>query len=261
MLAPQSATLPFGGGITTSGSYDPAEGFDNTGDGIADRVVRLSPVEPIELSSFTPSYLAVLTEAYAAPDWVFIVAVTPLSAGSLQVRTYDARHDKVSVLHRVGAQFHVEYVPGADDPTSNIHWIQVVWNNAKLPDPNGQNVGTIDFSVDNPFATSSPYYDDGGAANDRHFYDLSRRFDIGQDLIWSAQLMLVQGPPAGSTGTVTLLGGVAWGWQTVSVPEPASLLLAAMGFAGALWSFRSRVWAALRRRVQQPPRIGRHGAA
>jgi hypothetical protein len=128
----------------------------------------------------------------------------------------------------VGAALHVEYAPAGTDPTTNIHWIQVVSNNHKLNAAHG----TADFKVDNLGATT-PYYDTLAAANSRNFYDFPWRDDGGASHTWSAELLLVQGP-ANGVGNILFLGGLSWGWENhplAAVPEPQAWLLLLLGLA------------------------------
>jgi hypothetical protein len=92
------------------------------------------------------------------------------------VHTYDV----LGTPTNVGAEFHVEYIPQGTDPTSNIHWIQVVTNNH--PDPGVHD--NMANEVDTRSLNGSPYYDDGFTATNREFYDFSQSEALGSRLVF-----------------------------------------------------------------------------
>ncbi len=206
-------------GFTTSGLYDPTDLYQV---GAQDWVANLLPLQVTYRRAVSDNFFQVLSTAYPGASGLrYASAVNQLSAGSLVVHTYDV----IGTPNRVGAELHLEYIPGGNDPTANMHWIQVVKNNHA----SGQPHGTPANNVDNGASPGgrSPYYDDGGAANGRDFYDFPRRPDGNQSHIWQAELFLVSGPPPGMEGLITFHGGVVWGWENHPVPEPSTIWFAA----------------------------------
>jgi len=112
----------------------------------------------------------------------------------------------------VGAEFYFGYHPTGDDPTQNLHWIQVVFDN--FQDAAGS------FMVDNR-NKPAPYYP--GAANGMAFLDIPSVPSPDAPHTFDALLLLVTGPDA--PGNVTIYGGVEWGWSNQPVPEPPTWLL------------------------------------
>lgn len=222
-----AVTINFAAGNpTTSGLHDLQDHYTIGGNiWKAD----LSPFNPTYLRSPTQNFADVLSAAF--PGFTYASAANELSDNSLVVRTYDVQGTPA----RVGAEFHIEYAPHGSDPTTNLHWIQVVTNNHNITDNPGH--GNTDNTVDNPFSPGdrSPYYDDGGAATSGSatgqtiaFYDFPGRTDADMSHYWSAELFLVTGPMIGATsGQITTLGGVQWGWK--NVPEPATIVLMLVG--------------------------------
>ena len=188
-------------GFATSGLYDAQDTYTIAA---VDWQANLLPITPIYARSFGLSFFDVLHTAFpTAAGRTFASVVNELSAGSIVVKTYDV----LGTPDSVGAAMHARYVPAGTDPTTDIHWIQVVRNNHLLNAAHG----TEDFKVDN-LGAATPYYDTDGAANDRNFYDLPLRDDSGESHIWIAQLLLVSGPADGN-GPITFLGGLTWGWE------------------------------------------------
>ena len=207
-------------GYDTSGVYDATDTYC---DGRC--TASLNPLQPANLArGGTANFLGVLQAAFpVASGWTFAAAGADLTNGSLRVRTYDVQGTDA----QVGAEFHVQYVPGAGDPTENIHWIQVVTDNHNVTNNPGH--GNNENIVDNPFSPAgrAPYYDDGAAANGTHFYDFAVRTDAKRNHTWIADLYLVVGPAANAPGQVTIYSGIQWGWENTCIPEPStySLLL------------------------------------
>jgi hypothetical protein len=173
------------------------------------------------------NFFNVLTRQYPnlpATPWNFTGDARSLSANSLLVHTYNA----IGTADAVGADIDVEYKPaaGTNDPTANIHWVQVVSTNNKItygpaPDFEPQsNPGTLDNKVDvRRTNTTNPYYDNGFAANSRNFIDTPRRPDVEFDNTWTAALFLVSGPNTAGNVTIYNDSGILWGWQNIFVPD------------------------------------------
>lgn len=204
-------------GHTTSGVYDPTDTYQI---GAQDWVANLLPLQAAYQRAVSSNFFSVLTAAFpTTAGWSYASSVNELSKGSLVVHTYDV----IGSPNKVGAEFHVEYIPQGTDPIANMHWIQVVTDNHNVTNNPGH--GNPENIVDNPFSPGgrSPYYDDGAAADGRNFYDFPFRTDGDQSHTWQAELFLVSGPPAGTKGLITFHGGVLWGWENHPVPEPATV--------------------------------------
>lgn len=235
-------------GHATSGLYD-AQNLYLVG--LVPWEANLLPPRPIYASTFALTFFDVLVAAFPqAGGRTFSSSLNELTGGSLVIRTYDV----VGQSDRVGAALHVEYKPGAGDPTDNIHWIQVIRTNHKI----GEAHGTEEWKVDN-LGAATPYYDTSAAANSRNFYDLPWRSDGDAKHIWIGQLMLVSGPADG-VGAITFLGGLTWGWENhafrdsvatfstplgidltvAGVPEAQTWLMLALGLLFVARSVRAR---------------------
>ena len=178
-------------------------------------------------------FIAILTAAFpVSSGWSYQSATSPLSDGSIRIRTYDV----LGLPFRLGAEIHVTYRPGTNDPKTDIHWIQVVWDNHNVTNNPGH--GNDEQVVDTPSLNGAPYYDDGYAATfgpalagnqscaifegnlECDFYDFPFRVDGASSHGWKAVLFLVQGPLATAIpGPITFLGpGIVWGWTNAPVP-------------------------------------------
>jgi len=164
--------------------------------------------------------------------WNIVGNAVSFSNGSIQVHTYSA----IGTPDEVGADLDVEYKPkvGTNDPTGTaanpIHWIQVVATNNKITyDAMGNpqsNPGVNDNKVDvRRTNLTSPYYDQGFAADTRNFLDTSRRPDVEVENTWIAALFLASGPnnpgTAQNPATITVYNdsGILWGWQNFFFPN------------------------------------------
>ena len=209
---------------TTSGVYDEFDLY---------RIAQpweatLTPMDSTHLSSAAGNFLNVLSTAFPiTAGWSYGTSGDALSDNSLVVHTYDV----LGTPTRVGAEFHAEYIPHGTDPTSNIHWIQVVTNNYPVSDDIHGNTANVVDTI-SP-GGRSPYYDDDGSATDRQFYDFPDRIDADMSHTWVADLFLVTGPDVNAgPGEITFYNGIRWGWENQPAPEPSTLLLMASGLAG-----------------------------
>jgi len=231
------------GGTTYSGTgvYDPINSYNVAGQ---PWVASLAPLHPIELASTTGAgdtnvnFASVLHDAF--PTWTFNFG-HDLSANSLVVKAYDVEGTNGFVGIQQNANnfdgFFVQYVPHGTDPTTNIHWIQVVYDNHALGAGGGH--GVIDHIVDNGGA-ANPYYDTLGVADGRNFVDSPGRTDAGASHVWLADLYLVRESPT-AANTVDIYEGIEWGWRNDPAPEPASLAIwCSMGIVGVAVRLRRR---------------------
>jgi hypothetical protein len=224
-------------GITSSGASNTFQIY-HTANGWG--VTFLEPTVPINPLNYSTSagtgtlyynYFNTLDRMYpTTKGWTITGNATKLSAGSLKVTTYGA----VGTPREVGADFAVTYRPSTtapnNDPTNNIHWIQVLsTNNAITRDANGDpmsnpgmNANKVDVQRNN---TTSPYYDRGFAANSRGFIDEPRRPDVEFQNNWIASVFLASGPTnpgnAANPATITVYNdsGLLWGWQNFFFPN------------------------------------------
>lgn len=137
-----------------------------------------------------------------------------------------------------GALFGLRYVPGQGDPTTGIHWMQVIRTNVGINAP-GNDPGNYEIYLDNARnAGVSPYYDFAGAASptgqrtnaDGSFRDAwvadgpARAIRNGVD--WQAQMFVSTWDPAREV--INIYDGVWWGFQ-LGTPAPGPVALGAMG--------------------------------
>jgi hypothetical protein len=194
-------------GYTTSGVLDTQEPYA-VGTSSCETDVYPSPIFPTEVAAPTAAYLGTLSAAL--PSWTFNTAASTLSDKAIEIKTYDA----VGTSTQVGVWIHAHYSPHDSDPTSNLHWIQVLTTNHGL---RGSGHGPIVTYTDVAgYATATdPYYDTGYAADSSDILDEPNRSDTSQDHTWEATTFLVTGPDNGAaSGTVTIqVPGYNWGWQ------------------------------------------------
>lgn len=218
-------------GHTTLGDHKPQEKYKCTNPDM-NCEANLVPAKVTYVRGSSTNYAKVLGDAYAG--WTFSSAVAELSDDSLVVHTYHV----VGSPTLVGAWIDLEYVPHGTDPTSNVHWIQVISDNHNITNNPGH--GNLENIVDVASTnTTDPYYDNGFAADGRNFLDFSRRNDGCDDHYWNAELHLVveTGPKE-----ARIYGGVLWGWENHCnpVPEPNSLAALAVGALGLTGLRRGR---------------------
>jgi len=243
---PQTVVFPGGGSIRTTGASNLDQVY-MTPDGWG--VTFLEPFPALNPLFYSPSpgnqgplyynFFNTLNRMYpTTKGWNVVGNMTAVAAGSVQVNTYGA----IGVGGddpddwEVGADLAATYLttkPGGGsngNPTTNIHWIQVVATNNKIT-INGMgelksNPGTLDNKVDVPRTNvTNPYYDQGFAATRTNFIDRPRRPDAEVDNDWIATLFLASGPLAPGTAanpaTITVYNntGVTWGWQNFFFPN------------------------------------------
>jgi hypothetical protein len=221
---------------STPGAYIPTQAYMVGGQSWV-TALTTTPLTPAYLPAITSADSGVLTAAFPGSSGLsFVSSVTPLAASSLVVESYAA----VGSSSSVGAQIYLQYVPTGADPTRNVHWIQIINDNYNIT--NNPGYGNPENVVDTRARGRSPYYDDGGAATSRAFFDSPNRLNPNQMDTWTGDLYLVAGPAAGTSGTITIWGGLEWGWNTspAAVPLPPALLLFAPALAG-IGAIRRRV--------------------
>jgi len=121
----------------------------------------------------------------------------------------------------VGTEFYFAYNATGDDPTRNMHWVQILYDNFAKPH-------SPIFEVDNLGATT-PYYDSKGSANSAGFFDFPFMPRPSTSNFLDATLLLVTGPD--TPGPVTIYGAVHWGWGNTPIPEPPTVILLGFGLA------------------------------
>jgi hypothetical protein len=169
--------------------------------------------------------------------WSFGFNTTAVIAdNTFQVHTYEpqgppppaANNDALTAAglcpgnNCVGSEFFFNYVPEGDDPTANVHWVQILFDNYLL---NGDRVPPF-FEIDNNEGTV-PYYDVPFTANATGFLDIPFVTGPGQQTIFDALTLLVTGPAPNTPGRLTIYGGIEWGWSNQPAPEPSSWILLA----------------------------------
>ena len=132
-----------------------------------------------------------------------------------------------------GAEFYFHYNPMGDDPTNDVHWIQVIDHGGDFTVDAGVVINIVNGK---PMVALAPYYDDGmHTANATGFLDFPTNFNAHTPSTFSAELFLVTGPSIDTPGLVTIYGAIDWGWSNLptplNVPEPATVVLFAAGLA------------------------------
>ena len=148
------------------------------------------------------------------PDWNFKESPLQLADNSIQIKDYEAlASGSGAPAGDVGASLLLQYNPTGVDPTQ-IDWIQFVSTDAPL----GNDPPLV---IDNAGADGmSPFYNrGGGTAGNTGFFDIPSRFIQNNSIQWHADLFVAQeGAPENGHRTVTIWGGISWGWQTVQLP-------------------------------------------
>jgi hypothetical protein len=177
-----------------------------------------------------PFMQALSNELGAGWSYTFNTTAT-IAENSFRVHTYEAlappppasNNDALTANGQcggnncVGAQFFFNYAPAGDDPTTNVHWIQILYDNYLL---NGNRVVPF-YEIDNN-GNTAPYYDVPFAADATGFLDTPFVTGPGQRTTFDALTLLVTGPAANTPGRVTIYGGIEWGFSNQATPEPSS---------------------------------------
>lgn len=213
-------------GRTSTGVYDPINVYKAPG-GFG--VAFLLPPLVIELprggfDGGIIDYNKVLKNSFKNP-WDFKAAGADLAKNSLEVTAYDVIGTAAvvgidgqnNVPKKGGGKtntrgFAVRYTGAAQ---ANPHWVQVIADNHNITNNPGH--GNPENIVDS--AGTTPYYDDGGAANGTNFYDNPRRSDPTKSHYWVGALYYAsaKGPGLGAQ-EVTIINGMLWGWANIFFP-------------------------------------------
>jgi hypothetical protein len=137
-----------------------------------------------------------------------------------------------------GSQFFFNYVATGQDPDTNVHWVQVLYDNYVNQAP----VQNPFYEIDNA-GNNAPYYDGPYLADATGFRDTPyccTNTGAGTPIVFDALTLLVTGPAADAPGQFTIYGGIEWGWSNVPTPEPTSMLLFATALPGVAFVLRRR---------------------
>jgi hypothetical protein len=240
--------------IPTTGTIRPLAhytqpGFDAGWD-ISTAPLEFRPVDSLKELPDGRTILDVVKQQFAPGGWTFATANdVRIADDSFLIHTYEAlapappaentdawtllakddpRRNDVEALcvqmnNCVGSELYFTYNPTGNDPTQNVHWIQVLETSDK---------GVfVDVVARNP----TPFYDVGGTAGSRGFFDDPSRNNPATPYLWFGSILLVTSPapqPGNPfpPGLVTVYGELDWGWGNQStppfpVPEPASFAL------------------------------------
>jgi hypothetical protein len=197
-------------------------------------VTFLEPTTPLNPLYYSTSagqgtlyynFFNVLTHDYTLKrGWNIVGDARQFADNSFQINTYEA----IGTPSAVGADFALTYnAAPANNPKSELHWVQVVSDNNGIIFIGGQNQsfpGDRENKVDVK-VTRTPYYDSDGAADSRNFYDAPRRKQVEFQNNWIASLFLVSGGLNPGTQqnpeTITVYNGsgITWGWQNFFYPN------------------------------------------
>lgn len=185
-----------------------------------------------------PFMQALSNELGAGWSYTFNTTAT-IAANTFRVHTYEAlappppasNNDALTINglcggnNCVGAQFFFNYAPAGDDPTANVHWVQILYDNYLL---NGNRVPAF-YEIDNA-GNTAPYYDVPFAANANGFLDTPFVTGPGQRTTFDALTLLVTGPAADKPGQFTIFGGIEWGFSNQPTPEPGTGTIIVLAF-------------------------------
>jgi hypothetical protein len=177
------------------------------------------------------------------PGWSYTFNTTAVIAdNTFQVHTYDAQappppasnNDALTAIgvcpaaNCVGTQLFFNYVPTGDDPTANIHWVQILFDNYLIG--GGAARVTPFYEIDNDGGTV-PYYDVPFVADSTGFKDTPFATGPSSPTVFDALDLLVSGPAPGTPGQFTIYGGIEWGFSNQPTPEPSTVVGMAVGLA------------------------------
>jgi hypothetical protein len=265
-LATISAVL-LSASLTRAGSLtpDPAAGDPHAVGPINGFTVSLIPDPAVYMTSCP--WLIPAAESASQPYnkdqfnvWTFNYATS--FNGKFTLTQYAATNDGTSG----GADFNVDYTPGAGDPTgADVRWMQVIATN--MPSSRGQDYGVAGNGTNGIPTGWTAYLDNAGpdvanpppntdpnppidpyygwltatnpndittstAANSTHFLD-TPWLPLVVGRIWEAQAFVTKETDTYdpdtevTTHAVTIYGGVWWGFQVV--PEPSTYVLTLIG--------------------------------
>jgi hypothetical protein len=181
--------------------------------------------------------------------WSYAFNTTAVIAdNTFQVHTYDAQappppasnNDALTAIgvcpaaNCVGTQFFFNFVPTGDDPTTNIHWVQILYDNYLIG--GGAARVTPFYEIDNAGGTV-PYYDVPFVADSTGFKDTPFATGPASPTVFDALDLLVSGPAPNTPGQFTIYGGIEWGFSNQQTPEPSSVGGMVLGLA-FLYGFR-----------------------
>ena len=181
--------------------------------------------------------------------WSYTFNTTAVIAdNTFQVHTYDAQgppppasnNDALTAIgvcpaaNCVGTQLFFNYVPTGGDPTTNIHWVQILYDNYLIG--GGAARVTPFYEIDNDGGTV-PYYDVPFVADSTGFKDTPFATGPGSPTVFDALDLLVSGPAPNMPGQFTIYGGIEWGFSNQQTPEPSSAAGIVLGLV-FLYGFR-----------------------
>ena len=201
---------------------------------------------------FTPAFNAWNAAQPAGQKWTLTPADLSNNAGILvtQYRAY-VDEPRCNVIDCGGAEIDISYTRGGgNDPLPiittinswNAVWSQSVFTNKKRA---GSQPGNPYLDNDRPNGRQRnppayPYQSAGSS-----FYDKPGRI---ADASWQGQAFLTTANY--TTRTLTVYDGVGWGFVVEKVPEPASVILVALGLVGCVLIGRRKKTGALRWRLR-----------
>ena len=195
----------------------------------------------LESEGLANPFLNALSSGLFPGAWTFGYNTAALADNTFQVGTYEAQGPPPPVSNTnqvnnagcpspnscVGSAFFLNYVPTGNDPTANIHWVQIVLAsytvNGRIPTPQ-YSIDVVNADRVAQFAIT-PYYDAGFAANSSSFLDIPFITGPDQPTDFDALTLLVSGPNTFG-GNFTIYGGVQWGWSNEVVPRPNAVTAA-----------------------------------